>query len=281
MRGVARRVSEWVDVAAALLEEPVGVLPVETIATELRRTFDSPSVSFNWWSEGGVPGIVVPTRPGDVLAGRPVVEVEQMARDALESGLLDAHPLLRWFAVTGRPEAWSMGRVPAVVAGPRAPELFELFDSVDLRQQLSVPVVLCGRAHEAFVITRPDREDFSDEDVVVAQRVQKLLRALRVQVGAVARLLPETAPSGIGGVLTARELAVLELVVRGWTATAIGHHLGMSPRTASKHIEHIYRKLHVRDRVSAALTAERLGLTVGAPPTPRPPGGAGLRRATS
>lgn len=51
--------------------------------------------------------------------------------------------------------------------------------------------------------------------------------------------------------LTAREQEVLRLVGRGLTATAIGHMLGISPRTASKHLENAYAKLGCNNRIDA------------------------------
>jgi DNA-binding NarL/FixJ family response regulator len=60
--------------------------------------------------------------------------------------------------------------------------------------------------------------------------------------------------------LTSRELAVLHLLVEGCTAVAMAHRLGISVRTVQKHLEHVYRKLGVGDRLGAVLTAQRAGL---------------------
>lgn len=60
--------------------------------------------------------------------------------------------------------------------------------------------------------------------------------------------------------LTARELAVLDLMADGLIARAIAHRLGISPRTVGKHIENIYRKLDAHDRVNAVLRAQARGL---------------------
>ena len=60
--------------------------------------------------------------------------------------------------------------------------------------------------------------------------------------------------------LTSRELAVLHLLVEGCTAVAMAHRLGISVRTVQKHLEHVYRKLGVGDRLGAVLTAQRVGL---------------------
>ncbi len=53
--------------------------------------------------------------------------------------------------------------------------------------------------------------------------------------------------------LTPREVEVLEWVARGKTNNEIGLILQISPRTASKHLEHIYTKLGVESRTAAVV----------------------------
>lgn len=53
--------------------------------------------------------------------------------------------------------------------------------------------------------------------------------------------------------LTRREVEVLEWVARGKTNSEIGLILSISPRTASKHLEHIYTKLGVESRTAAVV----------------------------
>jgi len=65
--------------------------------------------------------------------------------------------------------------------------------------------------------------------------------------------------------LTAREAEVLVWVARGKTNRDIGDILGMSPRTVTKHMEHILPKLGVETRTAAAgLVMGRLGRLLGA-----------------
>jgi len=52
--------------------------------------------------------------------------------------------------------------------------------------------------------------------------------------------------------LTQREAEILLWVAKGKTNRDIGDILGTSPRTVSKHLEHIYRKLGVETRAAAA-----------------------------
>ncbi|MEV6768157.1 HD domain-containing phosphohydrolase [Nocardia sp. NPDC051030] len=66
-------------------------------------------------------------------------------------------------------------------------------------------------------------------------------------------------PHQIAG-LTARELEILELLVRGRTNKEIARQLSITPRTAGSHIEHIYTKIGVTTRGAAAMYAMRHGL---------------------
>jgi DNA-binding CsgD family transcriptional regulator len=49
--------------------------------------------------------------------------------------------------------------------------------------------------------------------------------------------------------LTAREHQILQLLDKGLTGLAIEHLLGISPRTVAKHLEHVYAKLGVSNRI--------------------------------
>lgn len=60
--------------------------------------------------------------------------------------------------------------------------------------------------------------------------------------------------------LTPRESQVLGLLAGGLTNKAIAAKLGVSPDTIKDHVENVYRKLGVRDRVSALVRATELGL---------------------
>jgi HD-GYP domain-containing protein (c-di-GMP phosphodiesterase class II) len=60
--------------------------------------------------------------------------------------------------------------------------------------------------------------------------------------------------------LTAREVEVLRLLARGLSTKAIAERLGVSPKTAGNHIEHIYGKVNANNRVAASLFAVHHGL---------------------
>jgi HD-GYP domain-containing protein (c-di-GMP phosphodiesterase class II) len=63
------------------------------------------------------------------------------------------------------------------------------------------------------------------------------------------------------GGLTNRETDVLRLLARGHTNRQIAERLGISPKTTSNHVEHLYTKLGVSSRAAATLYATQHGLT--------------------
>ena len=60
--------------------------------------------------------------------------------------------------------------------------------------------------------------------------------------------------------LTERELDILRLVAQGLDNSEIGHQLGLSEKTIRNRLTTIFEKLHVNNRIQAALYALREGL---------------------
>jgi DNA-binding NarL/FixJ family response regulator len=60
--------------------------------------------------------------------------------------------------------------------------------------------------------------------------------------------------------LTNREIDVLRLAARGLSNKDIAARLVVTPKTVGNHIEHVYMKIGVTNRASAALFAMRHGL---------------------
>ena len=91
---------------------------------------------------------------------------------------------------------------------------------------------------------------------------EELLRVLRglsrgetyVAPGIAARILQEFArPSRTAEALSGREREVLKLVTEGLSNKEIAQSLGISPSTVKNHLRNIMEKLHVRNRVEAAI----------------------------
>lgn len=60
--------------------------------------------------------------------------------------------------------------------------------------------------------------------------------------------------------LSARETQVLVLISKGSTNRVVADALGVSPETVKDHVTSLFRKLNVKDRMSAVNEARRLGL---------------------
>jgi DNA-binding NarL/FixJ family response regulator len=94
---------------------------------------------------------------------------------------------------------------------------------------------------------------------VEAKELFQVLRGLSqgesyVAPGIAAKILQEFAnPGYVTDRLSPREKDVLELVVQGLTNKEISHSLSISDSTVKNHLSNITEKLHVRNRVEAAI----------------------------
>lgn len=85
-----------------------------------------------------------------------------------------------------------------------------------------------------------------------------------LQVRPSVRWVPLNTVSVRDSILTGREDEVMTLMSAGHTTKTVARRLGVSPRTVSKHLENVYRKLQVNSR------AEALGHRLSAEPVPPP-----------
>ncbi|HEY9880575.1 MAG TPA: response regulator transcription factor [Leptolyngbyaceae cyanobacterium] len=113
----------------------------------------------------------------------------------------------------------------------------------------------------------------ADAYCIKGTNVEALANAIRVAAAGAIYLDPQIAhkvmqnlaparpkPVGGEGLLSDRELEVLELIVEGYSNTEIGQRLYLSPNTVKTHVKGIMNKLVVSDRVQAAVEAVRRGL---------------------
>ncbi len=137
-----------------------------------------------------------------------------------------------------------------------------------LDHQLTIVYRKTEQTKHAFVVTRTGT-DFDDVDLEVARHVQQSAYALDQHCATLLRLTEGAGSLSAGSELglSARELAVLQLVADGHTTRVIGRLLGCTPRTVEKHLENSFRKLGVRDRLNAVRVARLAGVLGATPAT--------------
>ena len=96
------------------------------------------------------------------------------------------------------------------------------------------------------------RQVRSGESILDKELMMRLLRRLTSETLAPTEAAPER--------LSAREMQVLQLLVKGQTNPEIARNLTVSVSTVKNHVEHILAKLGVSDRTQAAVHAIELGL---------------------
>lgn len=118
-------------------------------------------------------------------------------------------------------------------------------------------------AFQAMTQARPHRAALPADQA--AALLEAEARSGRLEGECVAAILAaagqeaSTPPSWPAG-LTEREVEVLRLLAAGATNRRIGSQLGISPRTAEHHVQHIYDKIGGSTRAAAALFAMEHGL---------------------
>lgn len=208
--------------------------------------------SFEW--EDGAQGRVAPYPT-------PTFDLEAVAARA--PGL---HPLARHYARHGCAEVLTIDEVPTCPDEPVRAYVAELTEH-GIEQHLWIPLPAVGGVTRVCGACRPS-ERFSAADRAHAVLLQRLLASLVLHGDLLARWRADhLAGPGDGRVaaaedlhLTPREMEVLGLCADGLTTAAAGRRLGIAPKTADKHLENAYRKLGVRDRVSAVRRAGEAGL---------------------
>jgi len=124
-------------------------------------------------------------------------------------------------------------------------------------------VLAAADVYHAMTAARPHRPALTAAEAAVALRAQ--VASSRLDGAAVDAVLRAAGhrvrrrrewPAG----LTPREVEIVRLLARGLTARAIADRLGISPKTAGSHIEHIYLKTGASNRAQLSLFAMKYGL---------------------
>ncbi len=103
-----------------------------------------------------------------------------------------------------------------------------------------------GPDHVAQLWLSRTRRHFTTDDLVMLQLIAPVVR----------RHLQEPAANRLPGTLTVQERRVLQLVATGRSNTQIAERMSIAPSTVRKHLEHIYPKLGVTNRLAAAVAFE-------------------------
>lgn len=263
--GTTRREGEWLELVADLITRPLTAWPVDRVLPMLARSFDAPAAT-SYRREPGVP-IEQHRWPLDLYADR----IEDVLRWGRDRAPVD-HPLLRYYLATGRVEVMQIAEVPEPFAGRRVRERWraacaDLFDE-GVVSQVALPVRLDGRTHRSFLVGRTDA--YSRQEMELLARLRRVLVGLDRQIAAhagwTARVGALAVPTADAIGLTPRESVVLDMLATGATARAIARRLTVGERTVQKHLQRVYAKLGVADRLAAVQRAQLLGLLP--PPVP-------------
>lgn len=138
-------------------------------------------------------------------------------------------------------------------------------------QVMNLPAV---DAYCAMLKPRPYRRPLSEADAVrelqadaTAGRLDPVAtEAVLVTAGHRVSRSRARGPAG----LTTRESDVLALLAQGMPNKSIARELGISPKTVSNHVEHVYSKLGVTNRTGAAMYAMQYGIVGSGAPASGP-----------
>jgi DNA-binding CsgD family transcriptional regulator len=163
-----------------------------------------------------------------------------------------SHPLTLAYRHTGAPVPLRLSDVTSARAAPPA------YGGTNMSRLLTIPLAVTPVQICTFVFLRSG-SDFTTRDLRMACQLHPILTAVYALSCRLAPHSPGHAHPDPSIRLTARELAVLNLMADGLIAAAIGRRLGISPHTVNKHIERIYQKLGTHDRTTTVLRGEALG----------------------
>lgn len=264
---MGRTEREWLELIADLLAAPLAEIPEERLAAQLTRTFGLVGTAYHHRAPKRL--AVQRVWPVEEQFGGHRAELEHWGVHCAPAG----HPLLRYYLATGRCEPMQVWDVPERFADRRVVDGWrEIGGSWGSASQLALPLHMSRHSHRTFVMGRSD--PFTPGELRLARMLHRLLVGVDRQVSAM-----RSRGHDAGELLTPREFAVLALVADGLTAAAVARRLLIAERTVHKHLERVYAKLGVHDRLAAVLCAHRLGLLAPTPSiraeTDRPHGAGG------
>jgi DNA-binding CsgD family transcriptional regulator len=249
--GSGRAEREWLELMADVLRAPLTAFPEQRVAEQLQRTFEARGVAFSRRTGSAISQELWPL--SEQFNGHRA-EIDRYA--VTESG--GGHPVLRFYLSTLDCRPLQVHDVPERFADRRVVGAWvERSSPWGASEQATLPMHFAGDGHRVFVLGRAD--PFAPDEVALLQVLQGMLIGLDRQIEVFHRIRPDAGPAQATG-LTVRELTVLGLVAEGLTAAAAARRLAVTEGTVHKHLQNVYRKLGVRDRLGAVLRAQQMGV---------------------
>ncbi|WP_177216742.1 helix-turn-helix transcriptional regulator [Mycetocola miduiensis] len=243
--------SQWLDVITDALGGFGGAFPWDPVCRQLGTQLDAPVTGkFQWDAHGH----------GSVMA-YPFPDWFDLRDVAGRAATV--HPLARYYSAHSTTEPLSTAQVSFSGADERTYEA-EL-RACQIENHVWIPVERGSAGVLVVGVCRPV-EPFDERSSELAGLAQGVIVALHhhwqvlddwvaghpVATGAYA--------AADEARLTPRQVVVLSLVAQGLTSQAISWRLHISPRTVERHLQNIYTRLGVSDRISAVRLATLAGV---------------------
>ena len=242
---------EWLELMADLFATASPAFPERRVAEQLRRTFEARGVAF---SERSGTAIGQRIWPHDEQFNGHRAEIHRWSRQESPVG----HPVLRFYLATLDCRPLQVHDVPSRFADRRVVgSWLERASGWGAAANMALPTYFAADGHRAFVLGRAD--PFTPGELALLGVLHGLLIGLDRQTAALHRMAGSVDIAQATR-LTVRETTVLGLVAEGLTAAAVARRLAVAPGTVHKHLQNVYRKLGVRDRLGAVLRAQDMGV---------------------
>jgi DNA-binding CsgD family transcriptional regulator len=234
-----------------LLGSPSTTFPEQRVAEQLRHTFEARGVAF---SDRWAGAMAQRMWPVDEQFNGHRADIDRYAVTESAGG----HPVLRFYLSTLDATPLQVHDVPETFADRRVMGAWlERASAWGAPANMAIPTYFAPDGHRVFVLGRAD--PFTRGELSLLHVLHGLLIGLDRQTAAL-RSVAATVDTAQATRLTVRELTVLGLVAEGLTATAAARRLAVAEGTVHKHLQNVYRKLGVRDRLGAVLRAQHLGV---------------------
>jgi DNA-binding CsgD family transcriptional regulator len=232
------------DVAITALTMPAAMDPIPVLTEEVRRHLSADTCLYQEHEKAGLSRIAYMT-PNDAGMGGLRVQTAE---------LVHAHPGCAHLVRVTNEVPFCLSDVVSERDWLSSPFAESLPTMLRRSAMLALPVAISAEHISAWVVTRAEGR-FSADDRSIAVALGRVIDVVARNLTVVRRN-----PPGASTPLTQRETAIMALLADGLTSESIARRLGISPRTVHKHLEHVYRKLEVNDRLIAVRRAQTLGI---------------------